>query len=270
MADKDARTACKYGVNCYQRNQAHKDRFSHPSEDQPAAPGESERSSPSVEPPAKRRKSTPPPESHSDSDTDVDEIVLPTLSDEIGIESASNGSSSNGTSSNGEPSKKNDTHSDQPTDEKTMSRSERCSEFIKENFDKGPHAQRAEHQKLIDSPAEFISSKFLVQMPDDFFAFWSFCEAESKNNSKPENLFKKFGLSLVGPFDVLAKKFDNVDPFEPGDYLRHWRFYYDPPEFQVRTISNFVIETLLTFFLLLLLDPNGERQNWHSLWILAR
>lgn len=235
MADKDDdKPACKYGVDCYQRNQAHKDRFSHPPKDQPASPGENERRSSSAEPPAKRRKSTPPPE--SDSDTENDDAVLEATNEVNEHESTSSGSSSNGNSSNGNSSHKNIVSS-QSTDEKPPSKELaglRCSEFINENFDKGPHNQRVEHQNLLESPVEFISSKFLVKMPDDFFEFWSFCESESKNGSKPENLFSKFGLSLVGPFDVLAKKFHNVDPFEPGDYLRHWRFYYDPPEFQVR------------------------------------
>lgn len=38
-------------------------------------------------------------------------------------------------------------------------------------------------------------------------------------------------LLLVGPFDVLAGVL-SVN-FESEDVLRHWRYYYDPPEFQV-------------------------------------
>lgn len=238
MADKDDdKPACKYGVDCYQRNPAHKDRFSHPAKDQPTSPGKNERRSSSTEPPAKRRKSTPPPESDSDMENEdtVPEATNDKATNEVQEhESTSNGSSSNGNSSNGS---NKCIVSSQSTEEKPPSKQLaglRCSEFIKENFDKGPHAQRAEYQNLVESPADFISSKFLVKMPDDFFELWSFCETESKNGSKPENLFNKFYLSLVGPFDVLAKKFHNIDPFEPGDYLRHWRFYYDPPEFQVR------------------------------------
>lgn len=69
-------------------------------------------------------------------------------------------------------------------------------------------------------------------MPDDFYRFWDFCKSHCKDGQKPEQIFEKFGLELVGPFDVLAGKFQNADLFEPGDYLRHWRYYYDPPEFQ--------------------------------------
>lgn len=234
MADNDNKPECKYGVDCYQRNQLHRDRFSHPPKDRTAAVEEYVRRSSIEDPPAKRRKSTPQPESDSDKNDDN--------------ESASNGSSSNRSSSNEATSTKAVTNS-ASTNEKAsiIEPSTRCSEFFNANFDKGPHAQRAEYQKLLDSPAEFISTKFLVEMPADFFAFWSFCEAQSKNDSKPENLFSKFGLSLVGPFDVLAKKFHNIDSFEPGDYLRHWRFYYDPPEFQVNTSLESKIMILAGF-----------------------
>lgn len=204
MADDDQRPACKYGVDCYQQNQAHKDRFSHPPPKYQANDsGNDESTSPQ---PVKRRKTESPVESDSDSSGKIESSPESIETD--------NGSNSKNVPDTGA----------------------KCSEFINENFDKGPHAQRAEHKQLLESPTEFIRAKFLVDMPADFFAFWEFCEAEKKGNSKAEQLFSKFGLNLVGPFDVLAKKFHDVDPFEPGDYLRHWRFYYDPPEFQVSII----------------------------------
>lgn len=38
------------------------------------------------------------------------------------------------------------------------------------------------------------------------------------------------GLKLVGPFDVLAGAHKNLKS-KPNVHL-HWRFFYDPPEFQ--------------------------------------
>lgn len=38
------------------------------------------------------------------------------------------------------------------------------------------------------------------------------------------------GLRLVGPYDILAGKFDKADP-DSVNYLLHWRYFYDPPEF---------------------------------------
>lgn len=45
--------------------------------------------------------------------------------------------------------------------------------------------------------------------------------------------FKECGLTLVGAFDILSGKLKNVNCRELSKYLCHWRFYYDPPEFQV-------------------------------------
>ena len=39
----------------------------------------------------------------------------------------------------------------------------------------------------------------------------------------------ELGLKLVGPFDVLAGKSRNCK--RKACYLRHWRYFYDPPEF---------------------------------------
>lgn len=47
----------------------------------------------------------------------------------------------------------------------------------------------------------FIKEKFLVDMPSNFFHFWSLCK---KISSTPQAALKDIGLSLVGPFDVLA------------------------------------------------------------------
>lgn len=234
MADEDDKPACKYGANCYRRNEEHKERFSHPPKDQNDTDRQQSKS-PSEDvdlnttPPAKRRKTV---SSHGSDDSDSD------ADDQPEIESTSIGSGKTDDASVAECEQSSPARSDKATTDRKAATPARCSEFINENFDKGPHAQRAEHQKLLESPALFIRSKFLVEMPADFYEFWSFCEANVKGDSKPENLFSKFGLSLVGPFDVLAKKFDKVEPFEPGEYLRHWRFYYDPPEFQVSHIET--------------------------------
>lgn len=238
MADKDNKPACKYGADCYQRNQPHKDKFSHPPKESNET---ARRSSSPTEPMPKRQKTvTPPPKSESENDSqsenehdnrsenEHDDESDPTP----GVESNGNEKTDRGNGSSS-TAPATDAEKDEKKDSKPSAGS-KCSEFIMESFDKGPHAQRVEHKKLLDSPAEFIRANFLAEMPSDFFSFWEFCEAEAANKStSPENVFAKLGLKLVGPFDVLAKKFHDIGPFEPGEYLRHWRFYYDPPEFQV-------------------------------------
>ncbi|XP_058835114.1 histone PARylation factor 1-like [Topomyia yanbarensis] len=97
-------------------------------------------------------------------------------------------------------------------------------------------SKNAEYKELCEDPKLFIKHKFLVDMPDCFESLWKFCESKSKD--KPIEIFEKFGLLLVGPFDVMAKKFKDAKIHEPGDYLRHWRFYYDPPEFQTVLVKK--------------------------------
>jgi hypothetical protein len=41
------------------------------------------------------------------------------------------------------------------------------------------------------------------------------------------------GLLLVGPFDVLSGNLKRANTRKLSLYLIHWRYYYDPPEFQV-------------------------------------
>ncbi|ALC46767.1 CG1218 [Drosophila busckii] len=82
---------------------------------------------------------------------------------------------------------------------------------------------------------EFIRHKFLVEMPPDFYEFWEFINTLKKETTKAaalQHIETVFQLQLVGPFEFLAGKFHAAKIGEPGDYLRHWRFYYDPPEFQ--------------------------------------
>ncbi|KAL1506292.1 hypothetical protein ABEB36_005684 [Hypothenemus hampei] len=83
---------------------------------------------------------------------------------------------------------------------------------------------------------KFIEEKFLVKMPSDFFEFWKLCTTLNKN--KPEEAFRDVGLTLVGPYDVLAGKFNDVLEQPAENYLVHWRFYYDPPECQTVLIGD--------------------------------
>ncbi|XP_060531382.1 histone PARylation factor 1 isoform X2 [Cylas formicarius] len=77
---------------------------------------------------------------------------------------------------------------------------------------------------------DFIKQKFLVEMPDDFYQFWDFCKGI--NELHPEEVLKTLSLIFVGPYDVLAGKFNDVNEKLNEDYLIHWRYYFDPPEFQ--------------------------------------
>ncbi|XP_014662137.1 PREDICTED: UPF0609 protein C4orf27 homolog [Priapulus caudatus] len=76
---------------------------------------------------------------------------------------------------------------------------------------------------------EAILSKFGVRMPDDFYQFWEFCS--ELDEKKPADAISSIGLTLVGPYDVQSGLFD-VEKIDRESCLTHWRYYYDPPEFQ--------------------------------------
>lgn len=85
---------------------------------------------------------------------------------------------------------------------------------------------RIEIEKLPSDPKEKIKSLFLLDMPQDFFDFFKFCRTLS---TKPKKALAAVGLHLVGPFDVLDGELKDCTKEEA---LRHYRYFYDPPEFQ--------------------------------------
>jgi len=51
-------------------------------------------------------------------------------------------------------------------------------------------------------PKANLKQKFLVSMPDDFFAFWDLCVFLNRSNPR-EAFLATTGLRLVGPFDLM-------------------------------------------------------------------
>ncbi|XP_022084497.1 histone PARylation factor 1-like isoform X2 [Acanthaster planci] len=80
-------------------------------------------------------------------------------------------------------------------------------------------------------PREEIKWKFKMEMPEDFYDFWEFCQSLNKKNPK-DALKDTLGLQLVGPYDVLAGNLKKTPQSKRSSYCLHWRYYYDPPEFQ--------------------------------------
>ncbi|KFM60466.1 hypothetical protein X975_11695, partial [Stegodyphus mimosarum] len=76
-------------------------------------------------------------------------------------------------------------------------------------------------------PTAETVKEILKSMPEDFLDFWSFCS--TINESKPEDAFAELGYHLVGVYDILARKL--LDDKKVVLHC-HWRYYYDPPEFQ--------------------------------------
>ncbi|XP_073722237.1 histone PARylation factor 1 [Misgurnus anguillicaudatus] len=83
---------------------------------------------------------------------------------------------------------------------------------------------------------EEVERLYKLRMPEDFYQFWKFCKglcADCPQDALKETL----GLQLVGPFDILAKKHKRSSSTQPNFNL-HWRYFYDPPEFQTIIQGN--------------------------------
>lgn len=94
-----------------------------------------------------------------------------------------------------------------------------------------------ETDEILQTDAQkIISHLFLVEMPEDFFQFYEFCKSISDSDSF--NALKNVHLQLVGPYDMFREKFLNSTVEDKEALLRHWRYYYDPPEFQTVIKDN--------------------------------
>ncbi|XP_013119597.2 histone PARylation factor 1-like [Stomoxys calcitrans] len=183
---------CKYWDKCYQRNEQHLQKYNHP---------ENKKSPQKLDGPPKRRSS------------EMERATTPTQDKE-------------------QQAEKDKYETEELRKEALANISGKDYMAILQKRIK--LSEQQEYDNLLKSH-EFIRHKFLVEMPPDFYAFWKFLE-QLKPNLKGveilEYLEKTFHLLAVGPFEFLAGRFNKAKLHEPGDYLRHWRFYYDPPEFQ--------------------------------------
>lgn len=58
----------------------------------------------------------------------------------------------------------------------------------------------------------------------------------NNNNVFILDAFLPVGLKLVGPYDVLTGRMNTLDSKYLEKGVLHWRYYYDPPEFQVSSV----------------------------------
>ncbi|OAD52832.1 hypothetical protein WN48_00132 [Eufriesea mexicana] len=94
-----------------------------------------------------------------------------------------------------------------------------------------------ENDKIPSAIAKtIISHLFLTDMPEDFFQFYEFCKSISEKD--PLNALKDLHLQLVGPYDIFKEGFVNCKIKDKEALLCHWRYYYDPPEFQTIIKDN--------------------------------
>ncbi len=72
-----------------------------------------------------------------------------------------------------------------------------------------------------------LRAEYGFDFPDDFHRFWEFVNRLAPLG--PLRALEDLGVVLVGPFEVLAGRFDGRVPRH--SLLLHWRYYLDPPEF---------------------------------------
>ncbi|KAL4683446.1 hypothetical protein H8959_021140 [Pygathrix nigripes] len=82
-----------------------------------------------------------------------------------------------------------------------------------------------------------VENDYKLSSPEDVDGFWKFCE--ELDPEKPAGHFlQSLGLQLVGPSDILAGKQKTQENSTGPNVNLHWRFYYDPPEFQTITTGD--------------------------------
>lgn len=198
----DAKPACKYGDKCYRKNPDHLAEFSHPKKTN-----------------ADSRRSRSPIDSAPKTESTTNMMAETRKSAPAEEVSGEN-----------DPMVTDEKVDDNDSKNKSSGHQQKC-------FDSNTDASMLEEYKtLLNDHPEFIRQKFMVNMPDDFYRFFEFCETQ--NSLEPIQALQNFGLLLSGPYDVLAGKFDDLSPMEPSKYLRHCRFFYDPPEFQTVLVSQ--------------------------------
>lgn len=194
-SDIDLRPHCKYGINCYRKNPDHLRQYQHPKRNRPAAANQNDEAEEGCAPEKRQKNEVETGESQeSKNDSETMETTL------------------------------------EEEEEEESSDKEKETRDLKEN----------QPEELIPPPSpedikENIKQKFLVEMPEDFYELWEFCKSNKPKD--PSSCFSDIlGFNLVGPFDILAGKQKKLNGKNSKghlpNYLLHWRYYFDPPEFQ--------------------------------------
>ncbi|KAM5193253.1 histone PARylation factor 1 isoform 2-T2 [Mantella aurantiaca] len=107
------------------------------------------------------------------------------------------------------------------------------SDTVKEDVKK----RRSDQSDVPASLRQEVECSYKLTMPEDFYTFWTFCtEIDPK---RPNDVLKdSLGLQLVGPYDILSGKYTSLKKKSDVYYNLHWRFFYDPPEFQTIIVGD--------------------------------
>nr|XP_028599040.1 histone PARylation factor 1 isoform X2 [Podarcis muralis] len=123
-----------------------------------------------------------------------------------------------------------------------------------EQCEKGKEVKKRRCSGEADVPGHVrqeVESCYRFQMPEDFYCFWKFCE-ELDPDKPCDALKSSIGLQLVGPYDILAGKHKKTNRSADVNFNLHWRFFYDPPEFQTILTGDSKMQYHMGYFRLLL------------------
>lgn len=216
----DPRIPCQYGVKCYQKNPQHHSKYKHP----PKREKVEKKTEKLII--GEKRKHPINDDGKARSESPQKKLQKTRESSERNLHNLS-------------PSpERTDAVIDNTGDdkEKFNEKPETSSKEISSNgcdsLNSTEHKHNAAEETSMSTDAErIIVDLFLVEMPKDFFQFYQFCKSISKDN--PLSACKAVRLKLVGPYDALDGKIKVPSSEDDKEkYLTHWRYYYDPPEFQ--------------------------------------
>lgn len=260
---KDPRSVCKYGVKCYQKNPEHHAKYKHP----PTPHSLKNRTNRKKQRFNPYRRDTESPKANSDAETSKDNDIArnkdnePTSNFDNKLATSKDDDST--TSINVEAISKDNVPTTSKDDEPIISKDNEPTTSKDSDPTKNDDSSKlnsntnTELQRYEDNTApikqlnlsenitfhdptkhELLQELFLTYMSADFYKFY---ECLNEDNAI-EKLLSSVNLELIGPYDLLQGKLPIVDDKEL--YLVHWRFFYDPPEFQV---SYCTIQMLLSF-----------------------
>nr|CAD7448672.1 unnamed protein product [Timema bartmani] len=184
--EKDKRIPCKYGSKCYQKNELHHKKYNHP-------PKRELELLDDVKKPVKKHKLV--------AKVSVKKNTKMKCKNECSTSSENNTEAPPNKIKT--PPKLNKTFTDEPV--KQTIAQETCT-LGNEGSSEGPVTSKEEGDKssedgednIPSSPEdvrESIKQKFLLEMPEDFYSFWSFCENISKDKPSVPNLCLRAGMS---------------------------------------------------------------------------
>lgn len=213
----DPRTVCKYATECYQKNPEHHQKFKHPPQNNRKHLHRN-----------KRRFSPYTRDSprHSPNNHSKDESFSTDSKEKAANEDS------------GSVGRVSDNTKEKPANDEAAAHLNDVSDFK-------PEVSKSDEIKTIKLPEDItfydkstdnslLKELFLVEMPEDFFKFF---ECISDCGKSVEDTLEHVNLMPIGPYELLLGKLPKLDNKEL--YLTHWRFFYDPPEFQV--IITFIL-----------------------------